>query len=131
MTWMRYSFPLCGAPDRRRDKWPARVGAGQAQRRRERVIPARRGRASPGNLATLTRIAPELVGEAGTWDNFGITLSSTATVPRIREALAAALERTREGEDVFSPLIDEKAMRALKFGVMVPENLLRAELARR
>lgn len=52
-------------------------------------------------------------------------------MPRIREALAAALERTREGEDVFARLIDEKAVRALKFGDMVPENLLRAELARR
>lgn len=89
------------------------------------------GRENAGNLAALTRIAPELVGEAGTWDNFGITLSSAATVPRIREALAVALERTTEGEDVFAPLVDEKAMRALKFGDMVPEAMLRAELARR
>src|SRR5699024_12428997 len=102
---MRYSFPLCGAPDRRRDKWPARVGAGLAQRRRERAIPARRGRASSGNLAALTRIAPVLVGAAGTWDNFGITLSSAATVPRIREALAAALDPTSERDDVFARLL--------------------------
>jgi len=89
------------------------------------------GRENAGNLAALTRIAPELVGEAGTWDNFGITLSSAATMPGIREALAAARIRTTEGEDVFAPLVDEKAMRALKFGDMVPEAMLRAELARR
>lgn len=89
------------------------------------------GRENAGSLAALSRVAPELVGEAGTWDNYAITLSSEATMPRIRQALARALERATDGEDVFAPLIDDRALRAVKFGDMVPEEMLRSELAQR
>ena len=89
------------------------------------------GRENARTLAALTRVAPELLGEAPTWDNFGITLSSDMTLPEIRRAMAQALERATNGEDVFAPLLDERALREVKFGDMVPEALLRAEIAQR
>lgn len=45
--------------------------------------------------------------------------------------MAQALERATNGEDVFAPLLDERALREVKFGDMVPEALLRAEIAQR
>ncbi|MGO1686441.1 MAG: DEAD/DEAH box helicase [Brachybacterium sp.] len=89
------------------------------------------GRENARTLAALTRVAPELLGEAPTWDNFGITLSSDATLPEIRRAMSQALQRATNGEDVFAPLLDERALREVKFGDMVPEALLRAEIAQR
>lgn len=89
------------------------------------------GRENARTLAALTRVAPELLGEAPTWDNFGITLSSDVTLPELRRAMAQALERATNGEDVFAPLLDERALREVKFGDMVPESLLRAEIAQR
>lgn len=41
------------------------------------------------------------------------------------------LEREIDGEDVFAPLLDERALREVKFGDMVPEALLRAEIGQR
>ena len=89
------------------------------------------GRENARTLAALTRVAPELLGEAPTWDNYAITLSEEATMPALRVALAEALERVTEGDDVFAPLIDEKVLREVKFGDMVPERMLRAEVAGR
>lgn len=43
-----------------------------------------RGRENARTLAALPRVAPELLGEAPTWVNFGITLSSDVTVPETR-----------------------------------------------
>lgn len=89
------------------------------------------GRENARTLAALTRVAPELVGEMPTWDNYAITLDESATMPTLRAALAESLELATEGEDVFAPLIDERALREVKFGDMVPEALLRAEIAGR
>lgn len=46
-------------------------------------------------------------------------------------ALADALDRATEGEDVFAPLVDDRALNAVKFGDMVPDHMLRAEVAQR
>lgn len=120
-----------------REEYAPFVGAGDADVLTARNSSSMRwwtwagGRENAGTLAALTRCAPELVAEAGTWDNFGINLAADATLPRIRAALAIALGQTVDGADPFAPLVDEKAMRALKFGDMVPEEMLRAELAAR
>lgn len=89
------------------------------------------GRENARPVAALTRVAPELLGEAPTWDNFRITRSSDVTLSETRRAMVQALERATNGEDVFAPLLDERALREVKFGNMVPEALLRAEIAQR
>ncbi|GAA1485111.1 DEAD/DEAH box helicase [Brachybacterium fresconis] len=89
------------------------------------------GRENARTLAALTRVAPELLGEAPTWDNYAITLSDSATIPALRAALEEAQRRAAEGDNVFAPLIDDKVLREVKFGDMVPEEMLRAEVAGR
>ena len=89
------------------------------------------GRENARTLAALTRVAPELLGEMPSWDNYAITLGDAATIPALRAALAEALERATDGENVFAPLIDERALREVKFGDMVPDEMLRAEVAGR
>lgn len=120
-----------------RQEYAPFVGTGEA----DVLLPHDRGRArwwtwaggreNARTLAALTRTAPELVGESPTWDNFAITLDESATIPALRTALGEALERTMEGEDIFAPLIDERALREVKFGDLVPEDMLRAELGAR
>jgi ATP-dependent Lhr-like helicase len=88
------------------------------------------GRENARTLAALTRVAPGLVGEAPTWDNFAITLSDGATMPALRAALKEARRRADRGDDVFVPLLDERALHQVKFGDMVPEVMLRAEIGR-
>lgn len=113
------------------------VGAGESDvlvphdRGRSRWWTWSGGRENARILAALTRVAPGLLGEAPTWDNYAITLSDAATMPALRAALAEAREREVNGEDVFAPLIDAKALREVKFGDMVPEAMLRAEVAGR
>lgn len=120
-----------------RAEYTAFVGVGESDvllphdRGRSRWWTWAGGRENARTLAALTRVAPELVGEIPTWDNYAITLDESATMPALRAALAEALELATEGEDVFAPLIDERALREVKFGDMVPEALLRAEIAGR
>lgn len=120
-----------------RAEYTAFVGVGESDvllphdRGRSRWWTWAGGRENARTLAALTRVAPELVGEMPTWDNYAITLDESATMPALRAALAEALELATEGEDVFAPLIDERALREVKFGDMVPEALLRAEVAGR
>lgn len=120
-----------------RSEYTAFVGVGESDvllphdRGRSRWWTWAGGRENARTLAALTRVAPELVGEMPTWDNYAITLDESATMPALRAALAEALELATEGEDVFAPLIDERALREVKFGDMVPEALLRAEVAGR
>lgn len=64
-------------------------------------------------------------------DNYAINLAAEATIPAIRTALADALDRMAEGEDMFAPFVDDRALDAVKFGDMVPEHMLRAEVAQR
>lgn len=120
-----------------RAEYTAFVGVGESDvllphdRGRSRWWTWAGGRENARTLAALTRVAPELVGEMPTWDNYAITLDESATMPALRAALAKALELATEGEDVFAPLIDARALREVKFGDMVPEALLRAEVAGR
>ena len=120
-----------------RAEYTAFVGVGESDvllphdRGRSRWWTWAGGRENARTLAALTRVAPELVGEMPTWDNYAITLDESATMPALRAALAEALELATEGEDAFAPLIEERALREVKFGDMVPEALLRAEIAGR
>ena len=120
-----------------RAEYTAFVGVGESDvllphdRGRSRWWTWAGGRENARTIAALTRVAPELMGEMPTWDNYAITLDESATMPALRAALAEALELATEGEDVFAPLIDERALREVKFGDMVPEALLRAEVAGR
>lgn len=120
-----------------RAEYTAFVGVGESDvllphdRGRSRWWTWAGGRENARTLAALTRVAPELVGEMPTWDNYAITLDESATMPTLRAALAEALELATEGEDVFAPLTDARALREVKFGDMVPEALLRAEVAGR
>ena len=120
-----------------RAEYTAFVGVGESDvllphdRGRSRWWTWAGGRENARTLAALTRVAPELVGEMPTWDNYAIALDESATMPALRAALAEALELATEGEAVFAPLIDARALREVKFGDMVPEALLRAEVAGR
>lgn len=120
-----------------RAEYTAFVGVGESDvllphdRGRSRWWTWAGGRENARTLAALTRVAPELVGEMPTWDNYAITLDESATMPTLRAALAEALELATEGEDVFAPLTNARALREVKFGDMVPEALLRAEVAGR
>lgn len=89
------------------------------------------GRENARTLAALTRVAPDLVGTNPTWDNYAITLSDSATLSTLHHAREIARQRQESGDDVFAPLIDDRALGEVKFGDMVPEHLLRAEIADR
>lgn len=103
------------ADDRRRMRWWTWAGA----------------RGNAVLVAALDHAAPELLGDPVVYDNWQIGLRSDATGDQIRGALDDAYREL--GSDLVRalPLIDEKALKKLKFSDMLPSDLAIATLAAR
>jgi ATP-dependent Lhr-like helicase len=88
-------------------------------------------RANAVLVSALDRAAPHLLGDSIVYDNWQIGLRGDAIGVEIREAIATA--RRELGEDLSRalPLIDEKALRHLKFSEMLPPAMAIATLAAR
>lgn len=88
-------------------------------------------RANAVLVAALEQVAPELLGESITYDNWQIGLRSEVTAELLRGALDAA--RCQLGDDLTEalPLVDERALKSLKFSEMLPPEMARATLAQR
>lgn len=89
------------------------------------------GRRNAAIVGALSRTAPELLPVAVQWDDFSISLAPDAPVSQVRSALALAMRRRETVPDIMDPIIDARALRAVKFGEMVPEPMLRREMASR
>ena len=87
------------------------------------------GRRNAAIVGALSRTAPELLPVAVQWDDFSISLAPDAPVSQARSALALAMRRRETVPDIMDPIIDARALRAVKFGEMVPESMLRREIA--
>jgi ATP-dependent Lhr-like helicase len=82
-------------------------------------------------VSALDNVAPDLLGETITYDNWQIGLRGDATGVELRRALVMAQEQMGDDLALASPLIDEKALKHLKFSEMLPRDLAMATLAAR
>lgn len=88
-------------------------------------------RANAVLAAALEAVDPELLGETVTYDNWQIALRGDATAAWVGNAVWKA--RQQFGDDLRGvlPLVDERAVRQLKFSEMLPPELAHATLAAR
>lgn len=88
-------------------------------------------RANAVLVAALDAVEPEILGDSIAYDNWQIALRSDVTSAQL--ATAKSLMRTRFGErlDGVVPLIDERAVRKLKFSEMLSPDMAVATLAAR
>lgn len=82
-------------------------------------------------VSALDGVAPHLLGDSITYDNWQIALRSDVDAPALAEALALALRQFGAGLKGAQPLIDDRALKQLKFAEMLPPNLAVATLAAR
>jgi len=102
-------------PDGARNRWWTWAGA----------------RANAVLVAALDHAAPELLGETVTWDNWQIALRGDASAEAVRSALSAARADLGENLAEAVPLVDERAVKQLKFAEMLPPDLARRTMAAR
>lgn len=102
-------------PDGARNRWWTWAGA----------------RANAVLVAAIDHAAPDLLGETVAWDNWQIALRSDTTAETVRAALEKA--QTDLGEDLSGivPLVDERAIKQLKFSEMLPPELAQRTVAAR
>ncbi|MGC5626965.1 DEAD/DEAH box helicase [Georgenia sp. Z1344] len=88
-------------------------------------------RANAVLAACLDAIDGEILGDTMSFDNFQIALRSDVTAFRVSEAMVEA--RREFGDDLRGalPIVDERAVRQLKFAEMLPPSLATATLAAR
>lgn len=82
-------------------------------------------------VSALDGVAPHLLGDSITYDNWQIALRSDVDAPALAEALALALRQFGAGLKGAQPLIDDRALKQLKFAEMLPPDLAVATLAAR
>jgi ATP-dependent Lhr-like helicase len=88
-------------------------------------------RANAVLVGALDRVAPDILGESIVYDNWQIGLRNDVTAERLRTSLDIA--RRELGHDLAGalPLVDERAVKQLKFAEMLPPGLAVATLAER
>jgi ATP-dependent Lhr-like helicase len=88
-------------------------------------------RANAVLVGALDRVAPDILGESIVYDNWHIGLRNDATAEWLRTSLDIA--RRELGHDLAGalPLVDERAVKQLKFAEMLPPGLAVATLAER
>lgn len=88
-------------------------------------------RANAVLVGALDRVAPDILGDSIVYDNWQIGLRNDASVEWLRTALEVA--RTELGPDLAGalPLVDERAIKQLKFSEMLPPEMAVATLAER
>lgn len=88
-------------------------------------------RANAVLVGALDRVVPDLLGDSIVYDNWQIGLRSDASTEWLRTALEVA--QTELGRDLAGalPLVDERAIKQLKFSEMLPPEMARWTLAER
>ncbi len=88
-------------------------------------------RANAVLVGALDRVAPDILGDSIVYDNWHIGLRNDATAEWLRTSLDIA--RRELGHDLAGalPLVDERAVKQLKFAEMLPPGLAVATLAER
>lgn len=87
-------------------------------------------RANAVLVAALDSVEPEILGDSIAYDNLQIGLRSDVTAAQLTAAKGAVRESFAGLESVV-PLIDERAVRKLKFSEMLPPEMAIATLAAR
>lgn len=82
-------------------------------------------------VAALEQVAPELLGEKLRFDNFSLRLRGDVDVASLGRALRQAASNFGADLAGVEPLVDDAAVRGLKFHEMLPLDLARATLAAR
>lgn len=88
----------------------------------------RGGRENASILAGVGRVAPELVGQASTWNNYAVVFDGKVPVGEARRALRKAEAAAVRDLEVLRPRLDEKSLQTVKFGDMVPKGMLESEV---
>lgn len=82
-------------------------------------------------VAALEQVAPELLGEKLRFDNFSLRLRGDVDAASLGRALRQATSNFGGDLAGVDPLVDDAAVRGLKFHEMLPLDLARATLAAR
>ncbi len=88
-------------------------------------------RANAVLVAAIDAVAPGLLGESITYDNWQIAMRGDATGTAVKEALARACRELGAELESAVPLVDEKALKHLKFSEMLPREMAVATLSAR
>lgn len=88
-------------------------------------------RANAVLIAALDQVWPHVLGESISYDNWQIGLRGDVTATELRRALELAFIEL--GDDLAGalPLVDERALKQLKFSEMLPPDMARATLTLR
>lgn len=88
-------------------------------------------RANAVLVAALDHVKPQVLGDSVSYDNWQIGLRGDVTADELRRALELAFSEL--GGDLAGalPLVDERALKQLKFSEMLPPDMARATLALR
>lgn len=89
------------------------------------------GRENASILAGLGRVAPELLGQSSTWNNFAVTFGEHVLVGEARRALRKVESAALSDPESLRPNVDEGSLQAVKFGDMVPKGMLESEVSAR
>lgn len=103
------------APDGPRPRWWTWAGA----------------RANAVLVAAINDVEPDLLGDAVTYDNWQIALRDDATQAWLTSVRAEVRRRFGPALTGVVPLVEERAVKRLKFAEMLPPELARATLAAR
>lgn len=82
-------------------------------------------------VAAVTRTAPELLGRNVSWNDWYLTVHGEATSRALNEAWKDARAQAVVDPTVLDPLVDDRALAEVKFGDMVPREMLRRGIAAR
>lgn len=82
-------------------------------------------------VAALTRTAPELLERNVSWNDWYLTVHTEVTASALNEAWNDARARALLEPAVLDPIVDDRALAEVKFGDMVPKEMLRRQIAAR
>jgi ATP-dependent Lhr-like helicase len=88
-------------------------------------------RANAVLVGALDRVAPDILGDSIVYDNWQIGLRNDASAEWLRTALEVARTDLGPGLAGALPLVDERAIKQLKFSEMLPPEMAVATLAER
>lgn len=80
-------------------------------------------------VAALTRVAPTLLDRTVSWNDWYLTVHGEATAGALNEAWQEARAQALLDPAVLDPLVDDQALAEVKFGDMVPKEMLRREIS--
>lgn len=120
-----------------REEYEGRVSTGAA-----RVLEATAGgdarwwtfagaRENGSMVAALTRTAPHLLEGHVSWNDWYLTVHPEAGATSLNEGWSGARAQALVDPSVLDPLVDDRALAEVKFGDMVPREMLRRQISSR